>query len=200
MKIKLLFINLFIFIALSLHGQFDNYEYFPIFLPKSDMEYLRKGKILNDSIYFTEKRIKDIIVTEIDSMPQSIVNIFIERPFMKGNFYYLGYIPINANFETYIFMIDHDWEWRLIFRDFYMINIQENRLLSIFNISYYMGGWSSSNHLFTKFQPTHSILISERTMEIHDIDYMNEEDKPTKSRGDIDTYKITEQGYIEFYK
>jgi len=110
MNAKLLLINLFAFIAFSLYGQRENYEYFPLFLPKNDIEYLQKGKLLNDSVYFTEKRIEGIITTELDSMPKSIVDIFIGRSPLEANFYYLGYIPVNLNFETYIFMIDY-YNW-----------------------------------------------------------------------------------------
>jgi hypothetical protein len=77
-----------------------------------------------------------------------------------------------------------------------MINIQENRLLSIFKISFYMGDWSSSPHLFTKFHPP-NILVTERTIKIHDMDYANEEDKPIERKGDIKLYQITEEGYID---
>ena len=199
MKTKLLLINSFIFIVLSLQGQVENYEYFPVFFKKSDMEYLQKGKLLNDSIYFIEERIKDIKTNELDSMPKLIIDIFIERTQLKANFYYLGYILVNLNFETYIFMIDYDWLSHHIFRKCYMINIQGERLLSIFEISHYMSGWSSSTHFFTKFQPP-DILISEHKTEVYDMDYENEEDRAIEREGEINIYHITEEGFIIPYK
>ena len=196
MKTNSSFLILFIFNSFSLYGQFDNYEYFPVFLPKNDIEYLQNGTLLNDSIYFTKERIKNIKTNELDSLPKSIIDIFIGKIIEEDNFYYLGSLHVSSNFETYIFMVDYDWPWD-IFRGFYMINIQKNRLLSVFRISYYMGDWSSSTHLFTQFQSP-NILTSERKMKVHDIDYANDEDRPIERRGDISTYKITEEGYIDF--
>ena len=199
MKTKFLFFILFMVSAFSLRGQFiafENYEYFPVFLPKSDVEYLQNGKLLNDSIFFAEEKIKNIIIAELDSIPESITIILSERKSAKANFYYLGFINISSNYETYIFMIDYNWLPRLINRVFYMMNIDRTRLLSTIKIASIESDGLSKDYSFTKFLSP-DILVSEYIA--RSLDLIDEHGRDANVEWSKRyTYKIDEQGYIDF--
>jgi len=237
---KLLFISLLIVTVNSLFGQNYNYNNTIIYVPESEINYLKNGKILNEPCYFSEQRIRYMPINELDTVPLSILKILYahipksaynslisfnqyntlktQREIYKQKkttLYYLGIIPINSEYESYIFMIDIYFPPDDIYlpsedanlnREFYMLNIRNECLVSVYKIASYLLDWGHALHSYTIIEPP-DILIRKSTFEDSTLIYVQEEDrqrvaeeqKQSEERS-AQKFKIDAHGFIELIK
>jgi len=234
---KLLFISLLIVTVNSLFGQNYNYKNTIIYVPESEINYLKNGKILNEPYYFSEQRIRYMPINELDTVPLSILEIlYVHIPKgayhslisfnqydtlktqeeiykqKKTTLYYLGIIPINSEYESYIFMIDIYFPSEDIYlpsedaylnRGFYMLNIRNERLVSVYEIASYLLHWGHVLHNYTIIEPP-NILIRKLTFEDSTQVYLQEEYRQRmaelqrqEEERNTTKYKIDAQGFIE---
>jgi len=160
---KLLFISLLIIISNSLFAQNYNYKDTIIYIPESEIIYLKNGIILDEPFYFSEEKIRHIPITILNPVQLSISNIYThilkrdnrmnhyDNEQLSPSLYYLGIVPINLAFESYIFMTDNNSPSPDAYtkKEFYMLNIQKERLVSIYKIASYMLDWGHVFHSYT---------------------------------------------------
>jgi len=220
MKFLLVFISLFIFIVHSLYGQknsdFKNYKDTSIFIPQNEIIFLEKGKKLKEPYYFSADDIrKDMIVAETCSIPPSIADILYEyyygdflnecEPTVKQSieeqlrketiFCYIGMILIN-NSKSYIFMTKktRDTDKHV---SFYMLNIHEERLSSIFNIASYLLSFGTSYHNYTIIQSP-NLLTKKSNVDVSDVILIGKAKLRAEAerKKNAKRYKLNKEGYI----
>jgi hypothetical protein len=230
MKHKLLLlIGSLIVVFNSLYGQkyavFENFKDSCFSISQTEVRYLQTGEILNDSCFFSEEKITNLTALDPCAVPSLIADILyaqirkklyfkydtLEKPILLNRpkqgitFHYIGVIPINSEYESYVFMADHQSHDYSIFtyRHFFMINIQEKRLMSIFNIAEYISFWGESDLEFTIIQAP-GILTRKYESMVSDIIYANEDDARKAKEEQIKydalktkNYKLNAQGHIE---
>jgi hypothetical protein len=222
-----------IMLTTSMYGQevstFENFNKKNIFIPENDIEHLRKGNFLNDSIYFSQEKIRIINTSEIDTVPSfiskilfvyryahllknpydSLINSFAELQSRIGtllkstSLFYMGIISINSECESFVFMVNSSSTHDLTHKEFYVFNVQNNCLLSIYNIAdYYLGHDFTLDYTIVQFP---NILIRKHRYESFDTFIDIEENGQTVKETDIQyypgktrKYKLNEHGFIEF--
>jgi len=164
---KLLFISFFIFAVNLLYAQkhivFENFKDSNIIIPENEINNLKNGKILDDSVYFSKEIIRkgsipipydctispfiaDILYTHILSTIYDVNNENDRLEFRQRikalpqiiKLCYIGIIPISQEYESYVFLVDFYPSSKMnIKKRFYMLNIQKGGLSSIYNIATY---------------------------------------------------------------
>jgi len=223
MNYKILFIILIV-TSNALFGQrntvYENFTAINYLIPENDLRYLQNGKILNESIYFSFNKIRTIKIKEADTVPKFIANILHGSlanegthtvpqnqidSLRKSTLCYMGIVSINSEYESYIFMKDFS-SYGKISKEFYVLNVQNKRVLSIYNICSYSGDCNTSFHYYTLVQFP-NLLTRKYKMEVHDVIIAH---KPTarkvkkenKKHNENMTrnYQLNSQGYIDEIK
>ena len=206
---KLFFISFFILVANFLYGQkhivFENFKDSNIIIPENEIQYLQNGIILDDSVYFSEEKIRNgvipipytctispfvanILYTHILITTYDVKNkhdtLEIQRRIKNLSqiiaLCYIGIISISQEYESYVFMADFLPSSKIkIEKKFYMLNIQKGCLSSIYNIA--TDSYSPLHNAFfycTIFQSP-NILIRKYKSEVSDVVviYENEEEE-----------------------
>ncbi len=235
MNAKVYFVNLFVFFLIhSSYGQIEEnkYRFFQNFennnyISSEDKAFLKKGKIWNDTLFFSEEIIKNL--SGNTTIPHGLENImyqylinneyedllsdydslklkqFIEDLKWGKEISYLGVLPIHKDYKTYLFLLEtrlnKEQKDSVGNREVLALNVRQNRLLSIVRICSY-SCMPGSCFLEYSIKKQNGYFDSVMTLTRSDVILMNKEDE-IKAQEEMENnpwiirFRINDQGFIE---